>query len=217
MSSMPSWKSVSFATALVAALASCGGPTGADNRDAALQVTADLAGTAVATVVVEVTAPDIATPLVFNIPIANQIASGSITIPAGAARTISIDAFDAGGVKTHSGSVTLNVAPGTHPTVQVVLQPLTGDVPINVTLGAFTVTVAPAQVTLTVGSTAPLTATIMDWNGNPIVGTVDWATHDPGKATVDAAGLVTATGAGSTTISAMYHGATAVATVTVTP
>jgi len=51
--------------------------------EAKLVLRADLSGTQVAMVVVEVTAPDIATPLVFNIPIVSGVASGTITIPAG--------------------------------------------------------------------------------------------------------------------------------------
>ena len=62
---------------------------------------ADVSGTAVATVVVEVTAPDIPAPLVFNFIVTDGIASGTITIPAGTGRTITIRAFDAGGVETH--------------------------------------------------------------------------------------------------------------------
>jgi len=182
-------------------------------------VTADLSGTAVATVVAQVTGPDIPTALVFNIPIADRVASGPIDVPAGSGRILTIQAFDAGGVETHSGTATINVQPGANPTVAIVLAPLVGTVPINATLGSFTVTVLPLQVTLSIGATAPLTASIKDWNGNPPSGTVtvSWATHDPGVASVDQSGLVKGTGAGTTTISATYQGATGVATASVGP
>src|SRR2546427_7686841 len=96
-----------------------------------LAVTANVMGTAVATVVVEVTAPDITTPLVFNIVVADGVASGTITIPAGTARRITIRAFDAGGVLTHSGAATVSVQAGTNPTVSPTLSPLARDRPIE--------------------------------------------------------------------------------------
>src|SRR2546422_8068594 len=78
--------------------------------------------------------PDIPTALIFNIPIAGGVASGTIAIPAGSNRTIAIRAYDAGGGETHSGSVTVSLQPGANPTIAIVLTPLTGDVPIEVTL-----------------------------------------------------------------------------------
>ena len=106
-----------------------------DNRsplsDAKLLLRADVSGTAVATIVVEVTAPDIAPALLFNIGIAGGVAAGTITIPAGADRTITIRAYDAGGIQTHSGSVTLNIQPGPNPSIAIQLTPLAGDTPIR--------------------------------------------------------------------------------------
>src|SRR6266704_4518180 len=120
-------------------LASCAqnpvGPPG----EATIAISVNLSGTMVATVVADVTAPDIPTMLVFNIPIVNGIATRAITVPAGSNRTITLRAYDAGGVETHSGSVTVTIQPGTNPTMSVVLTPLTGDLPITVTLGSFRV------------------------------------------------------------------------------
>lgn len=201
----------------VLAAGACGHSGTEPGGDATLFVRADLAGTSVATVVVEVAAPDLPTSLVFNIPISNHIASGSITVPTGSSRTITMRGYDAGGVETHSGSVTLTIQPGTNPALSLVLQPLTGDVPIVATLASIIVMVTPASVTLTVGDTVRLAASVTDWNGQPAVGTVGWATSDPGVAFVDGSGLVTAIGAGTTTISATFHGAAGSATVTVHP
>ena len=91
-----------------------------------------MSASAVATLVAEVTAPDIATTLIFNIPIAAGVASGTIDLPAGSNRSIAIRAYDAGGVETHNGSVTVSLQPGANPTIAIVLTPLTGDVPIEV-------------------------------------------------------------------------------------
>jgi Bacterial Ig-like domain (group 2) len=214
---IPTALTVAYLTMLV----SCAGPGTVSppptGSTATLSVTADLSGTAVATVVVDVSASDISTMLVFNIPIVNGIASGTVTIPAGSNRTIVLRGYDAGGVETHTGTVTTTVQPGSNATLSLVLTPLTGDVPINATLGYYIVTVTPPSPSLSVNGTAQLTATIKDSDGNPIAGVVSWATHDPGVAIVDATGLVTATGAGTTTISAVFQGIAGNTSVTVTP
>jgi len=186
-------------------------------KDAALVLVADVSTTSVATVVVDVTAADIPTTLVFNITVVNGVAAGTIVVPAGSQRTVAMRAYDAAGVETHSGSVTLNVQPGTNPTITINLQPLTGDVPISVTLGSITVSVTPTTLTRAVADTSRLKASITDWNGLAVSGAVRWATHDPGIATVDDGGLVTAVHAGSTTVVATFQGAAGRATITVTP
>ena len=204
--------------ALAAVVAACAhGAVEPPASDARLIVTADLTGTTVASVVVEVTAPDLPTALLFNIPIVNRVASGTIALRAGSDRTITLRAYDAGGVQTHSGSARVDVHAGTNTSISIVLMPLTGDLPIQVTLGSFSVTVTPSLNDIKVGATVPLTALVRDWNGNPDTATVAWATADPSIAFVDASGLVTATGAGSTTIAATVRGAIGTATVTVSP
>jgi len=217
--------SVSVALGLLAVLVSCAdrSTVGPPAGEATLAVSVNLSGTMVATVVADVTAPDIPTMLVFNIPIVNGTATRTITVPAGSNRTITLRAYDAGGVETHSGSVTVTIQPGTNPTMAIVLTPLTGDLPINATLGAFIVEVREVTqprvdlANLSVGAMAQLAATIKDTKGNQTPGTVSWATHDPGVATVDGTGLVTATGAGTTSIAAVFQGVTGTVTITVTP
>ena len=176
---------------------------------------ADLAGTQAAMVVVEVTAADISSALVFNIPVVNNVASDTVTIPVGSDRTITIRAFDTGGVETHRGAVTVDIAPGTNPNLAVVLVPLTGEQPITATLGRVTITVTPATPTVAVGDTVTLSAAITDSNGNPVTGTVSWATRHPGIASVSATGVVTGVAKGQTTIVATYQGAAGSATVNV--
>jgi len=213
----------SFAMATFASLltlASCSsGTTPAGGGDAKLVITANVSGTAVATVVVEVTAPDLPTPMVFNLPIVAGVASGTITIPAGSNRTVTIRAFDGGGVLTHSGSSTISVQGGTNPTISITLMPLTGDVPIHATLGSFTVGVTPSPNTLSLGGTqtVQLTATLLDIEGQPTSGTVSWATQNPGVATVSSTGLVSAVGVGETNVFATFQGAVGSAAITVTP
>jgi len=188
-----------------------------DDGTATLIIRADLLGTAVASVVVEVAAPDIPTTLVFNVAITNGVALGMITVPAGTNRTVTLRAYDGGGVETHEGSITLNIQPGSNPTISLVLTPLTGDLPITVTLGSVTVAVTPTPDTLARGAVVQLTAAITDWNGDQMTGTVKWASDNPGVAIVDASGLVTGMGVGTTTIAATFRGVAGTATVRVTP
>jgi Bacterial Ig-like domain (group 2) len=207
-----------FGLAAVSLLVACAdGAVDPGQGRGTLIVRADVAAAAVATLVAEVTAADIPTPLIFNIPISGGVASGTITIPAGSNRTVSLRAYDAGGTLTQSGSATLTVQAGANTTVAITLTPLTGDQAIVVTLGSYTITVTPPSPTMAKGGTTQLAASITDWNGNPTTGTVAWATQNPGIATVDATGLVTGAGVGSTKIAATFHGATGTATVGVTP
>ena len=202
-------------------LVSCAerGTVGPRGGEVTFAISANLSGTMAATVVANVTAPDIPTMLVFNIPIVDGHANGSITVPAGSNRNISLHAYDAGGVETHNGSVIVTILSGSNPNLTIILTPLTGDLPITVTLGTVTVTVTPLSATLSLAGvgTRQLTATILDSQGQPVQGVATWATHHPGIATVDATGLVTATGVGTTLISAVFRGVTGTATIIVTP
>ncbi len=79
------------------------------------------------------------------------------------------------------------------------------------------VSVAPESVTLGVGETAPLTATVLPANASNKA--VVWSTNRPAVATIDdTTGLVTAVGAGTATLTAttVDGGFTDTATVTVT-
>jgi len=187
--------------------------------DATLFVRADVAATGTATMVVQVSAPDISPALLFNIPIANAVASGSITVPAGSGRTFTMRAYDAGGTQTHSGSVTADVSPGINPTLAIVLTPLAGGVPITGTLGSFGVTIAPATDTLQVGDTVGLRATVRDASGDAVSGPVAWGSEDPAVAAVattgDQTARLTAVAAGQTTIVATYGGTSALARMVV--
>ena len=113
-----------------------GGPTEPSaSGEGQISLFANVSSTSIVALVVEVTAADIPEPLIFNIPIVNGIGSGTITIPAGSDRTITVHAFDSSEIKTHEGSVTIDVAEGQNPTVSITLFPLVGVVPIEVTIG----------------------------------------------------------------------------------
>ena len=71
-----------------------------------------------------------------------------------------------------------------------------------------TLAITPSSAVLaSLGETVQLTATVRDQTGRPMSGVgVNWASSDAGILTVDAAGVVTATGNGSTNITATVQG-----------
>jgi hypothetical protein len=182
---------------------------------AELHLSANLAGTNIAALVVEVTAADIPEPLIFNIPIGEGgQASGVITVPAGSGRTIVVRAYDANAIETHRGEVTVNVVAGANPPLTVVLYPLVGDLEIEVEIGDLSVTVEPSQAVLLLGETVQLVATIASSAGGEVNGEVQWGSTQPLVATVDGSGLVTAVGIGEAEIVATFgnvRGSTSIA------
>jgi hypothetical protein len=173
-----------------------------------LIVSANVAGTPIATVVVEVTASDITTPLVFNLTLADGRASGTITVPAGSARRITIRAYDAGGIETHRGSTTIDVREGAaNPSVSISVLSLGGDQPIVAQLSTHSVTVTGAA-SVAVGASVSFTAVVKDADGNVVTpnGELRWATNAPAIATVSASGDVTGVKVGSAAIMATYRG-----------
>lgn len=161
------------------------------------------------------------------------VAPANATIPIGASVTLQAVAYDAGGhtldgrsvvwassapqVATvdASGNVT-GVAAGTA-TVTGTIEGKTASSAITVTVTPVAaVTVDPASATLNVGQSASLTAVTTDANGNTLTGrTVTWSSDKTSVATVTAAGLVKAVGAGTATISATSEGRTGVAQIVV--
>lgn len=193
--------------------------TAPKQHDVSLLLRADLSGTAAATLVIIVTAPDIANSLVFNAPVVDGIASATVTLPAGGSRTLTLHAYDASGTETHRGSATVDVRAGTNPAVDLVLFPLAGDVPITVTLGSVLITIAPTAYTLPRVGTGDLTATVVDARGAELSEPVLWATLNPRVATITATGdrtaRVTAVGAGSTNVVGTVGGSAATVTIAV--
>ncbi|HEU4628146.1 MAG TPA: Ig-like domain-containing protein [Gemmatimonadaceae bacterium] len=105
------------------------------------------------------------------------------------------------------GSTTVSAATGgiTGTAAVVVAAPAPSSVNLN-----------PSALSLTVGQSAPVAATVRDASGNVLPNApVAWATDNAAVATVSSSGTVTATGAGTATITASSGGATAALPVTV--
>lgn len=173
---------------------------------AGIRITANTAGTPIATLVVEVSAADMPGTLVFNLVVdeVTGVASGTVKVPHGPARTFHITAFDDTGEITHEGQATIDVQPGQNPPLQITLGPRSGHVPLTVSFGSFSVIVTPSSAVLSVaGETVQLTAQVIDEEGDflPEGTPVQWATTNPALVTVDANGLVTAAGLAGTAFS----------------
>jgi hypothetical protein len=192
--------------------------TGPDvSSDAKLRLTAVVAGTPIAIVSAEVTATDIATPLRFNLPIVEGVAAGTLRLPPGAARTITVRAFEQSGSITHEGQATVDIRPGANAPVSITLRSRAGQLPITATLGEISVVVSPAVLDVAVGTSVQLSVTILDVDGNPVDGTVEWAVLNPAFASVSSTGLVTGLVEGETFVGASYEGVAGSSTISVLP
>lgn len=121
----------------------------------------------------------------------------------------SIATVSASGVVTavENGSVTVTAMSGS----------ATGSTTVTVAQRPAQIDVSPDATTFeSIGDTVRLAAEAFDANGNPVADVgLAWASEDDGVATVDATGLVNATGAGTANITAAAGGATGTAAITV--
>jgi alpha-tubulin suppressor-like RCC1 family protein len=200
------------ALAALGALAACDrSPTDAPDGDAGVRVAvvASVAAAPVDRLVAEVTGPDIAMSA-FNIPLADGTASGTILVPAGSERTITLKAFDRGGTLTHRGARTLAVREGTNPSVSIVLEALTGELPLTATLGSVVLTITGAIPSLVVGDTLRLVVSAVDAQGGGLPGRPRWSVSAPGKASIDSVnGFFVARDTGTVRVTATHGGASA--------
>lgn len=162
------------------------------------------------------------------------VAPASATITRGGTVTLQGIAYDAGGntlagrtvvwassapqVATVDGAGKVTGVAAGSATVTGTIEGKTASSAITVTVTPVAaVTISPASAALDVGQSAALTAVTTDASGNTLSGrTITWSSANASIATVSAAGLVTAVGAGTTSISATSEGKTGVAQVVVT-
>src|SRR5688500_17050732 len=125
-------------------------PREGNGRAVSVALSANVNGVAVAGLTVEVSGPGIGTPApAANLAIANGIASGRVSVPAGSDRVFTVRAFDAKAIETHRGSRTADVFPGQgNAVVSVVMMPLAGGVPIEATIGTVAIAVSPLSASI---------------------------------------------------------------------
>jgi len=171
------------------------------------------------------------------VPVATvTVAPATASITVGTTQALTATTWDAGGnvlggrvitwatgnaalATVSSAGVVAGVAAGGPVTITATSEGKSGTAAITVTVvPVASVTVAPATASVTVGETAPLTATTKDANGNVLTGrSVTWTTSNSALATVSASGVVTAVAAGGpVTITASSEGKSGTAAITVT-
>jgi hypothetical protein len=160
---------------------------------------------------VVVTGPGIETPVTASVRFVNDTARVELEVPRGDDRVIQLAIFDSSDVLIASGQTTTNIGTGAAVTVPVVVAPTTGTLPVVVTGGAVTLSIAPGTVTLGPGGTQALTATVTDATGAPIQGaTVRYASSNPAVASVNpTTGVITAVIPGTTFVTANVLGVAA--------
>lgn len=205
-----------FAAMAAATACDSGGVTAPPEAAIAeLVVTANVVGTPISTLVVTVSGNSIPQSLVFNLPMANGVATGTVAVPPGPARTFNVKAVDEFANVTHEGVVTVDVKPGQNPTITISLIPRPGQMPVSVTIASLTVTVTPGTASLVPGGTQQFTGVVQAPGGTVISNSPLWATSNPAIATVSASGMVTALTAGDVDIVATYGGVAGISHVTV--
>jgi hypothetical protein len=217
--SSPFRRLTAMAAIALAALAACNdlqGPT----VDPAPQTLPFLAGfsahASVTEVVVTVTGARIDPALVFNFPVVNDTARGTMVLTVGTNRLVVAQAFDSAGVEILRGQQTMNVVAGTNAAVALVLNPLLGSVPVTAVIGNVTLTLTSAAATLRAGSTVALTAEVRDATGAVVSVPVAFAVSRPPAARVRADGLLTALDTGAVTVTATSFGRAASTTLNIT-
>ena len=202
-------------------MSACASPdsTGpAPDGDAEVRVSANVANTTINTIVVTVSAADLPISPVFNLTVTNGVASGTLRMPPGTARSFTVTAFDALGAVTHDGQAVRDVARGQNPPLAIALTPRSGQVPVTISFGDFSVSVDPPALGIDVAAMVlQLTATVTDAGGQVVANpAVDWATSNPALAQVDALGVVTLLLPGQVDIVATYNGIAGISHLTIT-
>lgn len=162
------------------------------------------------------------------------ILPASLSVTVGARAALRFVAYDAGGnalsgrsvvwassapqivTVDSAGNVTGNAAGSA--TITATSEGRTGSAAVTVAVIPIAgVAVSPGSASLVTGQSASLSATATDANGNVLAGRqFAWSSANPTVATVSALGLVTAAGAGTTTVSATSEGKTGSAQIVVT-
>ena len=171
---------------------------------------------------------------VANVPVSSVVVSpDTATLVAGQSKQLSAKTFDASGDELNGRVITwsssnedvasvsstgkvLAVAPGSA-TITASSEGKSDKATITVIPPVNSVTVAPDSISVIVGKTSALQATLKDAGGQTLAGrAVTWKSDNAGVATVDDNGVVTGVAAGATTVTATSEGKSGSAKVVVT-
>jgi len=214
---MPTLRPIQVLTLAMALLAACsdGSPSGA-SRQSELRFEFRTPQT-VASLRIEVSGPGITPAVVTNLTLgADTVAAGTLTLPAGSDRLISVSAFDINGVETHSADTTLTLRGGTPTVLALRVDPIPSTLGMTVTFGGDRVTVSDVSPrSLIVGDTLVIAASATTAAGLVVPGeSLLWGSSAPAFFSVSG-GVVRAIRAGSGTVTVSYRGAAVVVPVSV--
>lgn len=208
-----------IAAIAIVAFAACGDPAGPpeSSSSVALPFRVGFAPELnVATVVVTVTGARIDPALVFNFPVVNDTAVGTMTLPVGTGRQIVAQGFDSLGAELLRGQRTVNVAAGSNAAVVIVMSPLTGSLPVTAVIGNFSISLGAASSTVRAGGTLTMIAEVRDETNAVVSVPVRYAVSRPPAASVRADGLLTALDTGNVVVTATALGRSASWPLTIT-
>lgn len=171
---------------------------------------------------------------VANVPVSSVVVTpDTATLVVGQSKQLSAKTYDAGGTELSGRTITwsssnedvasvsssgkvLAVAPGSA-TITATSEGKSDQATITVIAPVSSVVVSPDSISVIIGKTSALTATVKDANDNALSGrVVTWKSDNTSIATVDANGVVTAVSAGTTTVTATSEGKSGSAKVVVT-
>lgn len=208
------------AAAFLVGLVGCDGaptdPAGEDGAPVALNFQASTAENEMISVIaVEVTGAGIPVPIIGNFDVVDGVARGTLSVPAGPNRTFTGRGFDMQAHITHEGFVVTDVRPG-QGTVRIPMFPRGVGVPIEVTVGAYLVSIAPLTAALEVGGTLQFSPTVTDPDGLEVDSPeLTWGSSNPAFATVDGHGVATGVYPGMARVVVSFSGVAAEAEVLV--
>lgn len=160
--------------------------------------------------VVEVSGPGINPSLFVNLPAnGDTVVSGTLSVPAGAGRLLSVRAVDSAGIITHRADTVVTIAAGQNPPLRLQLTPQLGGVGVVVGFGSVRVILEGARDSLLVGETIQFNASAYDARGWRLPDSVvTWASGNPALFTVTA-GRVSGIRAGTARLAVRYNGVAA--------
>lgn len=157
----------------------------------------------VATVTLSVSAADIPNAIRFNIPLTAGLATDTIRIPPGLARTFTVRGYDTDGTQTHEGSQTVDIVAGPNPSITIFVFGIGATAEVKI-IATFTVDIDPATIIISILASPPEVTPALLVNGDTVSNTLaTWTVQNPAIASIDAAGTVTALLIGSTHIFAL--------------
>jgi uncharacterized protein YjdB len=171
---------------------------------------------------------------VANVPVSSVVVTpDAATLTVGQSQQLDAKTYDAGGSELNGRTITwsssnedvasvsstgkvLAVAPGTA-TITATSEGKSDKATITVVAPVGSVVVSPDSISLVIGKTSPLTATVKDANNNTLDGRdVTWKSSNTSVATVDDKGVVTGVSVGTATVTATSEGKSGSAKVVVT-